>query len=83
MAEVWQGEVVGWSMADILPSKRHSSTALKLASLQAQNSPFRLKQFALQPLHFAKSGYRRTPYFAVRMSTISQRFDRDTKIKET
>jgi hypothetical protein len=28
-----------------------------LASLQRNDSPFGLKQFALQPLRFAKSGY--------------------------
>jgi hypothetical protein len=55
----------------------------ELAALRRNDSPFGLKQFALRSLHFAKSGYRRTPYFAVRMSTISRRFDRDTKIKET
>jgi len=34
-------------------------TALNLAALQRKNSPFRLKQFALQSFRFDKSGYRK------------------------
>ena len=39
----------------------------RLVSLQyANNSPFGLRQFALRQLHFAKSGYQKTPNFDFR-----------------
>jgi hypothetical protein len=37
-----------------------------LAPLRRNDSPFGLKQFALRPLRFDKSGYRRTHHFTSR-----------------